>query len=63
MKHTGRIFFYNGSQLDINYDLIDINNNDKIIFKKDDGEYLIPIAIFSFENIAGFIYDLREGSV
>ena len=63
MKHTGRVFFYNGSQLDINYDLIDINNNDKIIFKKDDGEYLIPIAIFSLENIAGFVYDLREGSV
>ena len=63
MKHTGRIFFYNGSQLDINYDLIEINNNDEIVFKRNDDMYLTPIAMFSFKNIAGFVYDLKEDAV
>lgn len=65
MKYTGRIYFSDGSTLDIKYDNLRFINSDpdQLLFQKNDGGYVSTIALFSLKTIAGFIYNLDEGTI
>ena len=65
MKHTGRIYFSDGSTLDIKYDDLKFVNidPDQLLFQKNEGGHVLPIALFSLKTIAGFVYDLDEDAI